>query len=193
MNVKTLILISVGSLLVSIALIFGLLYLMQPPAPSEEETAKTKQSDQHRIQELINDSITQSPVIMQNLVNQDSLDNLIAQLKAELDERNGTIDSLEKLIEEKSLLAEENLEKYTDLQASIDDIRQKQDNAKSLAKTFETMKTGEISRSVASLDDQALMQIYHNMNSRHRKNLLMALSGERAARLTKKMMSLAGE
>ena len=188
MDIKKLLLVSLGSLVVSIGLMFALLYFLQPPQKSadnerQKKTPAAKAAD------------TMPPVRMPLVsnVNEDSLRNEITILKNIMTEKQKEIDSLTLVLKEKDDLAGSYQSQIDDLKEQMENDRTKDDNAKTLAKTFETMKVSEIARSVASLNDNALIRIYYKMNSRHRKNLLMALSSERASRLTNKMMSLASE
>jgi len=181
MDIKALIIFSFGSLLLSIMLFSGILYLLTPekqPAPA----GSTIIAENH-----ILDKISSTDV------ESDSFADPITLLQNQIKIHESVIDSLNALIIEKDAAAQKYEKDYVSLQQTIENMKKVEDQAKSLAKTFETMKISEIGRSVAKLNDQALMQIYYKMNGRHRKNLLMAVSADRAARLTEKMMSLASE
>jgi len=188
MDVKGVLIFSFGSLLFSILVITGLLYFLSPDSPVESGGSSA-------INEPLNQSLESSTLLnIEGVATlEDSLEKRIDILQSKLNYQQIISDSLNGLLSEKITQAEKYLKDIENLQQSIVDIQTVEDQAKSLAKTFESMKINEIGRSVADLDDKALMQIYNKMNGRLRKNLLMAVSSERAAKLTKKMMSLASE
>ncbi len=55
---------------------------------------------------------------------------------------------------------------------------------KELAKTYDTMKPDEFKSILTNVDDETLVALYKNMSSRNRKNILIALSNDRAAHIT---------
>ena len=61
---------------------------------------------------------------------------------------------------------------------------QKKTSMKELAKTYDTMKPDEFRPILVNVDDNTLVSLYRNMSSRNRKNILLALSKDRAAHIT---------
>jgi len=62
-------------------------------------------------------------------------------------------------------------------------------STKELAKTFETMKTQEMKPILKNVDNEVVVAIYSQMNSRTRKNILMALTDKRAGAITQLLAS----
>lgn len=61
--------------------------------------------------------------------------------------------------------------------------------AKDIAKTLSSMKVSKMAPILAKLDDQTVIDIYKQMSSTNRKNILLGLSGERAAKVAKKIIN----
>jgi flagellar motility protein MotE (MotC chaperone) len=126
---------------------------------------------------------------------------MLAQKQQEIDQLHAELDSL--LIDlEKNNLARDSLAEENDFNAGL--IREyrktiemlnaelsvetkKNLSVKELAKTYESMKINEMQPIVEKLDDHTIMDIYTNISSRNRKNLLMALSAKRAAIITQRI------
>ena len=49
------------------------------------------------------------------------------------------------------------------------------------------MKIAEMQPILEKLEDHTILELYENISSRNRKNILMALSAQRAARITQKI------
>jgi flagellar motility protein MotE (MotC chaperone) len=188
MNIKGILIFSFSSLLFFIILIIGILFYLTPDRSANTED--TTVTEQLLYQPLDTTNLLSNQAFM---TSEDSLKNRIDLLQLELHIKEDITDSLNSLLSEKITQIEKYQKEIDDLEKSIVNIKKVDDQAKSLAKTFESMKLQEIGRSVSGLDDKALMMIYNKMNGRYRKNLLNAVSADRAARLTKKMMSLASE
>jgi len=68
-------------------------------------------------------------------------------------------------------------------------IEQKEENLKSLAKTYEAMKLKDMASILKNVDDNTVMRIYFEMKPKKRQNLLLALDNKRAANITRKLAS----
>ena len=75
------------------------------------------------------------------------------------------------------------------LTADLESSRKRQVDTQALAKTFESMKTEEMSPILRDIDDDTALNIYEKMSGRSRKKLLLALATDRAARLTRRIAS----
>ncbi|MAJ44975.1 MAG: hypothetical protein CMF96_09580 [Candidatus Marinimicrobia bacterium] len=67
------------------------------------------------------------------------------------------------------------------------DLEEKQENLKSLAKTYEAMKLKDMASILKNVDDNTVMRIYFEMKPKKRQNLLLALDQKRAANITRKL------
>jgi len=83
-------------------------------------------------------------------------------------------------------LKDKEIEKLTGLLAGKAD---KNARAKDLAKTLSSMKVTKIAPILGSLDDHTVIAIYNQMGKPNRKNILLALSGDRAAKIAKKLIN----
>jgi len=123
------------------------------------------------------------------LTEEEKTKRTIQSLKEQLAEQTRIADSLQLLIssyEERLKLSEENINKQ---KMSIEALQRTNTNVADLAKTFQNMKVAELKAILHSVDDNAALKIYANMNNRSRKKLLLGLSGQRAAKLTEKIVS----
>jgi flagellar motility protein MotE (MotC chaperone) len=75
------------------------------------------------------------------------------------------------------------------LKAELTNYTQKTLSAKEMAKTYESMKITEMQPILEKLEDHTILELYSNISSRNRKNILMALSAQRAARITQKLVN----
>ena len=66
-------------------------------------------------------------------------------------------------------------------------MEEKEDNLKSLAKTYEAMKLKDMASILKNVDDNTVMRIYFEMKPKKRQNLLLALDNKRAANITRKL------
>lgn len=178
--------LTIGMFIVFVTIIFTVLKYMYPQQKPNEvsEQEKVKQFEEKVVglegyenrNQLI-DSLQIAVDSLQNLLvaKNNHIDSLGLELKA----------SLEKIDQQNTALS-----KYADLQQSAEIRNEK---AKKIAKTFETMKSTEMAGILKNIDDSTVLAIYKNMNNRFKKNLLMALTTKRAADLTEKFIELPGE
>ena len=97
----------------------------------------------------------------------DSLDQLVSSLKATIKQKDSE------------------LEKLT---ASLTTTEDKETKAKEVAKTFGSMDPKQMAPILSNLDNADIISIYKQMNSRTKKNILLALPRERAAKITQKIL-----
>jgi len=110
----------------------------------------------------------------------DSLNNEISLLNTNLNLKNVEIvdsqNQLELLNQQIEILNEKKV-----------DLDKKQENLKSLAKTYEAMKLKDMASILKNVDDNTVMRIYFEMKPKKRQNLLLALDQKRAANITRKL------
>lgn len=126
---------------------------------------------------------------------QDEINNLnktIFSLKDSLNLREMRIDSLQEQIQFRDGIIREYTRTVESLNSQTAALNNRMLNVKELAKTFETMKVEDMKPILAQVDDPTVIDLYTNINSRNRKNLLMALSTSRAAMLAQKIANLSG-
>lgn len=139
--------------------------------PSNPETPETAKSDST---ETIETEVSET----------DSLRQANADLTSDLFFSRVAIDSLNNELENKETLIAAHTAEIEALEKSVENLKQKNINIKDLAKTYETMKVTEIRPILEKVDDETVIALYKNMGSRTKKNLIQALSGVRAARIT---------
>lgn len=83
-------------------------------------------------------------------------------------------------------LKDKEIEKLT---SSLADKSDRNARAKDLAKTLSSMKVTKIAPILSKLDDQTVIAIYQQMGKTDRKNILLGLSGDRAAVIAKKLIN----
>ncbi|MFP4547639.1 MAG: MotE family protein [Fidelibacterota bacterium] len=188
---KKIILLIVGGLLfflILVGLVFGVLSLMDGLAkpnivpvnsgPVEEDNSILGLLLSEK--QTIIDSL--QTVNQEHLLARDTLQSEIDSLTSLAQQQNREIiaDSLEiKKLEEE--LAQAN--NQPDQTAAITSEQIKQ-----MAKTYESMKVSEIKPIFTQLDDETIIALYNNMSSRKRPMVLKALSTDRAAKITKKII-----
>ena len=117
----------------------------------------------------------------------DSLRSVIIQLNGDLFFTRVTIDSLNEQLGLKEDQIGRYLAEIESLESNINTLQESRTSIKDLAKTYDTMKVTDMSPILAKLDDETIIALYRNMGSRTRKNLIQALTGARAAQITKKL------
>jgi len=118
----------------------------------------------------------------------DSLQTINDSLTQQLTDATQRIDSLQTELQnlEQKLTAAQN--QMAEMQQQLSEAQQLQVSLREVAKTYEAMKVNEMGPILQKLDDRTVIMIYRNINARKRKNLLLALPGERAAQITQKMI-----
>jgi len=117
----------------------------------------------------------------------DSLKSEIKDLKSVLFFANLEKDSLIEQIEFRDGLIEGYKKTIDRLNKDLLGANKRSVSIKELAKTYETMKPGEMRPILEKVDDETVIAIYKNMSSRSRKSIFQALPGERAAIITKRL------
>ncbi len=117
----------------------------------------------------------------------DSLQSIVNQLTGDLFFTRVTVDSLNEQLGQKEELIEGYNSQIEALEKSVQTLKDKKVSLRDLAKTYETMKVSEIRPILEKVDDETIMALYRHMGSRTKKNLIQALSGVRAAQITKKL------
>lgn len=164
--------IVIGTFVVLVGIIFIVLTAMEPI----DEAALTELAEQSSTE-------TNSSVPF-DAAGFDSLKSFNRKLMNDLHLTESIIDSLQKQIKFKENLIlgySKTIEKLNDdiLSTNNQNIR-----VKELAKTYESMKTDEMRPILENVDNETVLAIYRNMNSRTRKNILIALPDKRASVIT---------
>ncbi len=127
--------------------------------------------------------------------------DMLAQKQREIDLVTSELDSLRQDLAETGFIRDSLIEandfneglvreyrKTVDmLKAELATSTKKNLSTKELAKTYESMKIAEMQPILEKLEDHTILELYENISSRNRKNILMALSAQRAARITQKI------
>lgn len=100
---------------------------------------------------------------------------------------SSVIDSLKKLLTSQETNLKDKENQIEKLNENLAKKTSQEENAQNLAKTFASMKTNEMRPILKNIDDKTIRMIYENVNSRMRKNFLLALTPQRAASLTKQL------
>ena len=110
----------------------------------------------------------------------DSLNNEIQALTANLELKNIEITDYQNKLD----ILNQELEIFTVKQENLEE---KEENLKSLAKTYEAMKLKDMASILKNVDDNTVIRIYFEMKPKKRQNLLLALDNKRAANITRKL------
>lgn len=169
--------------IVLIAVIFGVRHFTKPEADPEDDKRQSK------IESAKNKK--GSKKVSKKDMKLDSLKTELKKYKNEFELKSFAVDSLEKLLSQQYAI-------ITNRETEIEKIKNKKDRneqegsaAKELAKTFASMEAKEMAPIINKLDDRSIIRIYKKMNSRSRKNILLALPAKRAALLSKQLMQYA--
>lgn len=126
-------------------------------------------------------------MIMQKQSEIDSLNNKIEKLNSDLFFSNLNNDSLREQTKFKNNLIEQYKKNINILNKNLLAATKTKVSIQELAKTYDTMKTEEMRPILEKVNDRTVIAIYKNMNSRKRKDILKALSSERAAAITQRL------
>ncbi len=168
--------IGVGGFIVLIVIIFLALSFLEPV---DENPVAAEPPDQNASTQA-----TLPPVEESEL---DSLKTQIKDLKSMLFFANLEKDSLIEQIEFRDGLIEGYKKTIDNLNKDLLGANKRSVSIKELAKTYETMKPGEMRPILEKVDDETVIAIYKNMSSRSRKSIFQALPGDRAAIITKRL------
>ncbi len=176
MNILKWFMLTVGFFIIFVVIIFAVMKYMYPPevkreAPHKEKIAEFEKKvigleGYEKRNKLIDSLQTELKSARENMVSQSKL----------IDSLNTVIAGFDQILQRKDA----QLEKFAFRRQSAE---KREEKAKKIAKTFESMKPKEMSAILKNIDDNTVMAIYRNMNNRFKKNLLLALSSKRAAKL----------
>ncbi len=169
---------SVSSFIFILSLVFGaMLYLKPPPKKPLKQKNRVTSSKTHfkKIGHILNA--------------RDSLVQVIDDYEKEIDRQKKELDSLKQVLAEKNDqlgTSQKEIEKLTvELKNKGDqDVR-----AKSMAKTLSSLTLKKMAPILNKLDDETIILIYNQTSRSARKNILMALSEDRAAKITRKLVN----
>lgn len=160
-----------------VAGIFG--YLSYNEKKSEEQAAAEEEAG--TIPEVISKA------------ERDSLVNLLSMKDSIITVRNNTNDSLSRLLANNKVTITSHEQTIDELKQQLIDKQDREENIKNLAKTYESLRVAEIGPILEDIGDSTLIDIYNQMSSRKRKNLIQALPPDRAANITNKLAGRAGD
>jgi len=161
---------------VFIGVAFGVLTYL---APDPEALAQTQQ--------LAGAASDTSAVVVPKKSEADSLRAVVDQLRSELFFIRVSADSLNQVVGQRDAQIAGYVLKLTNLERAAEEVNNKHNSIKDLAKTYATMKVSDIRPIIEQLDDKTVIALYNNMGSRTKKNLIQALSDVRAAQITRKL------
>lgn len=166
---------ALGGLAFLITVIFTLMLFLNPPKPKKTEKLAT--ASKETVDYLKSKKGKLSQV--------ESLTVKVAALEEELSQKNTLIDSLNRIAEEKNKVTQQLAKVNAQMEAGTN----RSDRAKDIAKTLTAMKAKSMSPILNKLDDDTVILIYHQTSKTARKDILLALSEERAARITNKLIN----
>lgn len=167
--------IAFGSFLLLVVIIFMILTYLNPV---DEELAVTISNG---------DTVLAKELINQKQKEIDQLYGEIDSLKTVIFSLTSVRDSLIEQTDFKDGVIREYQKTVETINGELANLNHSSMNVKDLAKTYESMKVDEMRPILSNLDDQTVIQLYRNISSRNRKNLLMALSSQRAALITEQI------
>ncbi|MCD6441259.1 MAG: hypothetical protein J7L86_05690 [Candidatus Marinimicrobia bacterium] len=159
-------------------LVLGIFLLLKHLEPIDEET---------QIEITSNDKLMSKKLLMLKQSEIDSLNSCIEKLQSDLSFLNLTNDSLKAQSEFKNNLIEEYKKSINQLNNKLTAATKTTVSIQELAKTYESMKPEEMRPILQKVSDKTIIAIYKNMNARKRKDILNALSSERAAAITQQL------
>ncbi len=177
MGIVKWIVFSLGVFSFAIAAIFSVMLMMQDPPPPKKANAKKPVATKAEIKKIKN----KKGALSKN----EKLVLEIAELHSAIEKKDKIIDSL-KVVAAKTETLQKELQKITQSNASS---KSKASRAKDMAKTLSSMKTKAMAPILNKLDDDTVILIYKQTSKTARKNILLALSEARAAKITKKIIN----
>ena len=174
-------------LIVYMTLIFGIMVIVVPlPPPPPERTIFSTADSLMQYDWVSREELAQ--VVQVFKTHRDSLSAMLSRNKMEMTEKNRMIDSLSNELNSHQAALKKQESEVEYLSNLLNSDRDRTDKAKDIAKTFSSMETKQIAPILNRLDNETVIAIYEQMNSRTRKNILLGLPQERAALITKKML-----
>ncbi len=184
------ILISVISFPIILLGMVGLLLLLKPapqPHPKKVKATLTLKEQKIKVRRHVKENLKKKnwTAVTHTL---DSLFTVIDVLQDSLKHKNRLLDSLKQDMagyQKQFAQLREEIEKW---QKKYQSAQKRQNKLKDIAKTLSGLKTKDMARIVAKMDDRTLVEIYNQMSTTSKKQLLAALSADRAAALAKKII-----
>ncbi len=168
---------SLGIFLFSIAAVFSVMLMLQDPPPPKKEIKKKPAVTKAEIKKVKNKKGM--------LSKEEKMVLEIAELQRALKEKSKLVDSLTIAVSKTEMLEKE-LQKITQEKNSS---KSKEARVKEMAKTLSSMKTKAMAPILNKLDDDTVVLIYKQTSKTARKDILVALSEARAAKITKKIIN----
>ncbi len=161
-----------------VALIFGIMLAVNPPHKPPPKTGGKKIG---KVQKK-GKNVAYSPKT-------DSLHAVVQKYQQLIGESKQQIDSLRIVIKTQSAQLEEKDKKLEQLTKELAAKANKDKRAKDMAKTLAAMKVKQMAPILNKLDDATIISIFQQTSKTARTNILTALSDERAARITEKLIN----
>lgn len=179
MSIVKWIVFSLGILSFSIAAILSAMLMLQDPPPQKAASKKAgvTKTDIKKVQNKKKKK--------GKLSKNEQMVLEIAELHSALEKKEQVIDSLQAMASKAQELQKE-VQKLTEAKTRS---KSKDSRAKEIAKTLSSMKTKAMAPILNKLDDDTVILIYKQTGKTSRKNILMALSESRAAKITKKIIN----
>ncbi len=172
--------LSIGSFIVMVVIVFFALVFLKPM----DEATRTKV--------LANNDRIVSQLLKQKEEELSFLNTRVTEMNEQILSVGHVRDSLREQLEFKDKLLLEFQKTVDNLNGELVAMKKQTGSILELAKTYETMKIEEIRPILTSVDDNTVIELYKNINARMRKNILVALPNNRAARITQKLAQLKG-
>jgi len=157
----------VGGFAFLITAVFSVMLIMQSPKDAQPAKSKIRRNGKTQVQ-------------TQTVASNSAINNYKAKLIA----KDQQIDSLKQIAAEKDKLVAE----VARLNAIVNGISDQSARAKEIAKTLSSMKPKAMAPILKKLDDDTIILIYQQTGKPSRKDILLALSDSRAAKITKKLI-----
>ncbi len=182
--------VSTLTLPILILAIVGAIFLVRPiptqpmPQPVKKLSEKEKrlQIKAHALDDYSNKRWAELSHTM------DSLFTVIDFLNDSLQRQQLEMDSLTQQISVFQANLEQAQEEIEKLQKKMVAGKEQEQRIKDLAKTLSGLKGKNLSNILAKMDDEYIIQIYQQMSSTAKKNLMSSLPGGRAAAIAEKML-----
>ena len=161
-----------------IVLVIGIFFILSYLEPMDENMKDSIAAGSN--------SITKE-ILKQKRIEIDSLNTKVDKINRDLFFSNLVIDSLKEQVEFKDRLIDQYKKNIEKLNKDLIVANKVNISIQELAKTYETMKIDEMRPILKNVNNKTVIAIYNNMNSRKRKDILNALSSERAALITQRL------
>lgn len=176
MNILKWVLIGLISFVLAAGGMLGVMIFLKPP-PEKDKTTLTEKNTNNKKEGKFKSSEKETFILR------------LKEYKAKNDRLKIQVDSI-KIVNAQQKDELQNKDKeLKKLAEQLTGKADKDSRAKDIAKTLSSMKVKKIAPILAKLDDQTVIDIYRQMSSTNRKNILLGLSGERAAKVAKKLIN----